>query len=147
MEDQEWRTVEASGEGDAGASTAAVSTVQLQAIQSADAARAATASSQLADPLPPGRETDAELEQELASPPPVVRSNSGTKIKKRPPLTPSRYRTPRHTDGDAPGFSLPRSSVKEGKSPDAEADTESTCTSRSDATGVEEMALAVPAVG
>ena len=63
-----------------------------------------------------------------ASPPlqPVSRS---IKIKKRPPLTPSRYRTPRH-DSNTPSFTFTKTDAVRR---DAEGDTESTCT-RSDTT-------------
>lgn len=62
---------------------------------------------------------------------PVSRS---VKIKKRPPLVPSRYRTPKH-DGNEPNFIFTKNPSAYSRR-DPEGDTESTCT-RSDTTSGE----------
>ena len=67
---------------------------------------------------------------------PCTTPSRSVKIKKRPPLTPRRYRTPAHDSSAAPAFTFTKTIGR-----DAEGDTESTCTSLSEHTtaGIEEM--------
>jgi hypothetical protein len=101
--------------------TTEVAVTRLQAALRGRAARARVRTPALVHTVTSTARGDA------SAPRPVSRS---VKIKKRPPLTPSRYRTPRH-DGHAPDFTFPKAVRR-----DPEGDTESTCT-RSDTTAGE----------
>ena len=129
--------VASSSNDDQALSTAAI---RLQAVQRGRMARAATA------PLPlpvAGSATPARAT------PPLSHSRS-VKIKKRPPLTPSRYRTPKHDSAAENALGVTFSFTKQqhealmmssrrSACSDPEADTESTCT-HSDTTSTSALA-------
>ena len=107
-------------EADSSATALANAAIRVQAVQRGRAARAA----------PP----------DAPPPMPVMRSQ---KIKKRPPLMPSKYRTPRHDGATPPNLNF--HFRKEAREDVADGDTESTCSTKtcSDAAPISEEAALI----